>query len=281
MKRFASVILTSILFLTLVACSSTEQVTYDKNGEDFKAVSIENVLNLIKNNIDTVISVEVGTEENDSNKLLGKDNGYIELGWFVDNRIIDEQSNEVNFETSNGGTLEKFSNIDDAIARHEYLSKFRGFLSSYSEVFGVWVIRLSNKLSDEQQISLSEKIKNTIEMFVYDSSEVKTESTTVLETTGRIEETTTEEVIEETQEQVPVVDLTEGQVEIPYFPYEPELVDEFIEEPYVEEAMIVYITPTGSKYHYKNPCGNGSYSSVTIDEALQRGLKPCEKCVLH
>ncbi len=43
----------------------------------------------------------------------------------------------------------------------------------------------------------------------------------------------------------------------------------------------VYITKTGKKYHYCNPCGTGTYYEVTLERALNAGLEPCEKCVLH
>lgn len=47
-------------------------------------------------------------------------------------------------------------------------------------------------------------------------------------------------------------------------------------------SMTVYYTKTGSKYHYENPCGRGTYYPCTLDEALnEKGLEPCEKCVLH
>lgn len=39
----------------------------------------------------------------------------------------------------------------------------------------------------------------------------------------------------------------------------------------------VLITPTGKKYH-NHVCGNGNYSPATLQEALNRGLIPCEKC---
>ncbi len=42
----------------------------------------------------------------------------------------------------------------------------------------------------------------------------------------------------------------------------------------------VYKTPTGDKYHYLNPCGNGEYIECSLQEALDLGLEPCEKCVL-
>ncbi|HBI2077465.1 TPA: hypothetical protein I0H43_RS11285 [Enterococcus faecalis] len=39
----------------------------------------------------------------------------------------------------------------------------------------------------------------------------------------------------------------------------------------------VLITPTGKKYH-NHVCGNGNYSPTTIEDAISRGLAPCEKC---
>lgn len=40
----------------------------------------------------------------------------------------------------------------------------------------------------------------------------------------------------------------------------------------------VYVTETGSKYHYDNNCGNGTYYESTLQAALNRGLTPCKKC---
>lgn len=48
-----------------------------------------------------------------------------------------------------------------------------------------------------------------------------------------------------------------------------------------EAQVIVYITRTGEKYHNENPCGNGTYYPITLEEAKARGYEPCEKCVLH
>lgn len=46
-----------------------------------------------------------------------------------------------------------------------------------------------------------------------------------------------------------------------------------------EINMTVYITKTGEHYHYKNPCGRGTYYPVNLSDALSRGLTPCQKCV--
>ncbi len=47
------------------------------------------------------------------------------------------------------------------------------------------------------------------------------------------------------------------------------------------QSRTVYRTKTGKKYHYENPCGNGEYYAVSLDDAKAAGLQPCQKCVLH
>jgi len=48
-----------------------------------------------------------------------------------------------------------------------------------------------------------------------------------------------------------------------------------------ENSRTVYITETGKKYHYANPCGRGTYYPCTLAQAQARGLEPCGKCVLR
>lgn len=48
-----------------------------------------------------------------------------------------------------------------------------------------------------------------------------------------------------------------------------------------DSQVTVYVTATGEKYHYENPCGNGTYYPSTLADAKARGLTPCDKCVLH
>lgn len=47
------------------------------------------------------------------------------------------------------------------------------------------------------------------------------------------------------------------------------------------QSRTVYRTKTGKKYHYENPCGNGEYYAVSLDDAIAARLQPCQKCVLH
>lgn len=81
----------------------------------------------------------------------------------------------------------------------------------------------------------------------------------------------------------------------PSRPVQPQPVEEpSPEEPPVEEAPqpelepepepepqgpMVYITKTGKRYHYSNSCNGGTYYASTLEEALRRGLTPCQKCV--
>lgn len=46
-------------------------------------------------------------------------------------------------------------------------------------------------------------------------------------------------------------------------------------------SQMVYVTPTGKRYHYDSTCNGGRYSLTTLEEAQRRGLTPCQKCVLH
>lgn len=48
-----------------------------------------------------------------------------------------------------------------------------------------------------------------------------------------------------------------------------------------QTGRTVYITPTGSKYHYDNSCNGGTYIPSTLEEALSLNLGPCRRCVLN
>lgn len=47
----------------------------------------------------------------------------------------------------------------------------------------------------------------------------------------------------------------------------------------VKVQNIVYFTKSGKRYHYINNCGKGTYYECTIEEAKEKGLTPCKKCV--
>lgn len=47
-----------------------------------------------------------------------------------------------------------------------------------------------------------------------------------------------------------------------------------------EAKREIYITRTGSKYHYDSTCNGGTYWPVSLETALGFNLEPCDKCVL-
>lgn len=47
-----------------------------------------------------------------------------------------------------------------------------------------------------------------------------------------------------------------------------------------ESSQTIYMTRTGSKYHYDDSCNGGTYWPVSLSTALGFGLEPCDKCVL-
>ena len=55
------------------------------------------------------------------------------------------------------------------------------------------------------------------------------------------------------------------------------ILSEQFEQP---EEKQVYITRTGSKYHYDKSCNGGTYWPVSLETAKGFELAPCEKCVL-
>lgn len=46
-----------------------------------------------------------------------------------------------------------------------------------------------------------------------------------------------------------------------------------------KEEKRIYITRTGSKYHYDQSCNGGTYWEVPYSTAVGFGLTPCDKCV--
>ena len=55
------------------------------------------------------------------------------------------------------------------------------------------------------------------------------------------------------------------------------------ETPVIEGEDIhspIYAAPSGKRYHYDARCPGKNSREITWDEAEQRGLTPCKKCVL-
>lgn len=50
-------------------------------------------------------------------------------------------------------------------------------------------------------------------------------------------------------------------------------------EPPKDTSRTVYVTPTGSKYHYDPQCGGKNSTATTLNRAKSMGLSSCSKCV--
>ncbi len=45
-----------------------------------------------------------------------------------------------------------------------------------------------------------------------------------------------------------------------------------------DNSRIVYVTPSGKRYHFDKDCGGENANSTTLNKALQMALTPCNKC---
>lgn len=50
-------------------------------------------------------------------------------------------------------------------------------------------------------------------------------------------------------------------------------------QPATQNERKVYRTKTGKRYHYDPHCNGGDYYEVTLSDAQNAGLTPCQKCV--
>ena len=114
-------------------------------------------------NISSVNEIEAVTEDNDPNKMLGKEGGYTSCIYFT---ISDIDSDSVEGDTvvekgtDAGGAIEVFPSVEDAEARCEYLAGFDNTLlysGSYA-IVGTMVIRTSYRLDGESQLNLTNEI---------------------------------------------------------------------------------------------------------------------------
>lgn len=118
----------------------------------------------------------------------------------------------------------------------------------------------------------TEQITKTTTTKLTTTTEKETTTTTITTTT----EVETEEITEVQTEEV-VEEVIETEAEIVETEPPTEEVIEETEDP--NESITVYKTPTGEKYHYDGNCNGGSYSEISLADALARGLGPCGKCV--
>lgn len=118
----------------------------------------------------------------------------------------------------------------------------------------------------------SSAVSSTVSQVSKDDPE---SSLTIQEKTDRAFGTASDKMPE--PESTPEVFSTSAPTPDPTPTPEPPLEEPVVQEQEEEQAEQVLVTPTGAKYHLRK-CGRGSYSYVSIDEAISRGLEPCSKC---
>lgn len=113
--------------------------------------------------IEDIIDTQPVTEEENPDGLLNKEGGYSSCIYFTIAEALPEEvpgNTIVEKGTDAGGAIEIYTNLVDATARVEYLSGFDGtalYSGSYA-IVGTMVIRTSYKLSNEQQLQLTNLI---------------------------------------------------------------------------------------------------------------------------
>lgn len=110
-----------------------------------------------------ITEVEAVTKSKDPNGLLGKEGGYTACIYFTVKGIDSSKikgSSVVDKGTDAGGAIEVYETLEYALNRCDYLSQFDGtvlYSGSYV-IIGTMVVRTSYKLSNSQQIDLTNDI---------------------------------------------------------------------------------------------------------------------------
>ena len=114
------------------------------------------VLNKVKANTSTVSATRVYTEATDPNNELGKQGQYQYAGSFYDTAASPPDAVTDNYSTSDGGSIEIYSNNADATARGNYLAQFQSgaVQAGVYKVVGNVVLRVSENYTASQQTQL-------------------------------------------------------------------------------------------------------------------------------
>ena len=117
--------------------------------------------------VDSIKDVAAVTSDNDPNGLLGKEGGYTSCIYFTIKQIDDKSiqgDNVIAKGTDAGGAIENYLSAEDAMNRCNYLSQFDDsvLVSGSYTIIGTMVVRTSYKLSQEEQIALTNEITEVL-----------------------------------------------------------------------------------------------------------------------
>ena len=113
--------------------------------------------------VENIIDISAATEDNDPNKNLNKAGGYTAQVFFSSDLVNQSEvygTTIIEKGTAAGGSIEVYSNVEDANSRNEYLAAFDGgfFASGSHTVIGTVVVRTSDELTASQQKTLEANI---------------------------------------------------------------------------------------------------------------------------
>ena len=113
--------------------------------------------------VENVVDISAATEDNDPNGHLNKAGGYTAQIFFSSD-LIDQNdvygTSLIEKGTDAGGSIEVYSNVEDAANRNDYLASFDGgiFASGSHTVVGTVLVRTSDELTASQQQSMEADI---------------------------------------------------------------------------------------------------------------------------
>jgi hypothetical protein len=133
-------------------------------AEKSEAVTAQQAVAVLGKSIPELKLVQVYTEANDPNHLLGRPGGYTSKAAFSDSRVSSADVEGLDKDAiERGGSVEVFKNGDEAKARAKYIETIAKSMPSATEyhyVVGGILIRVSNLLTPTQAKDYEAGAKN-------------------------------------------------------------------------------------------------------------------------
>lgn len=157
--------LNAIDYSAVLTDLSTAQEALEKSIKQYTLVDAPEESYIIKclQTVPGIVDISAVTEDNDPNGQLNKAGGYTAQVYFSSD-LIDQSSvygtTLIEKGTGCGGSIEVYSNVDDAVSRDAYLAAFDGgiFASGSHKVIGTVIVRTSDNLTTSQQKELEANI---------------------------------------------------------------------------------------------------------------------------
>ncbi len=235
MEKINKIMAVMLMFvLCLWGCANSEETgdysakVYELDEEETVLVTNPSAKYVMAalHQLESVIGIEQDPEAGEGSIDVAKGKECIARIYFtsslVDQSSFGEEESTLKKGTSAGGSIDVYANIEDAIARDEYLHGFDGSLlldSGSHAVVGTIVIRTSEKLGEDEQIALTDSIvavltsgditEDVIELALGEIAEEEAHRIKEIE-----EKKTAEEVSKETEEASEAIETSKIKVGI-------------------------------------------------------------------